>query len=113
VSLILVAQGVPQTLGGPLAYKTVEGASATLYRGPVASLESIKHLGTNGGGFFAQNSAFPYENPSPVPDYVNGEAMAETMQVHVLADHRPIPLHQLRGPLLRYGEGAHRSRWYV
>jgi K+-transporting ATPase ATPase A chain len=70
VSLILVAQGVPQTLSGPVAYKTVEGVSATLYRGPVASLESIKHLGTNGGGFFAQNSAFPYENPNPVTNVV-------------------------------------------
>jgi hypothetical protein len=49
----------------------------------------------------------------PVPDYVNGEAMAETMQVHVLADHHSIPLHQFPGPLLGYREGAHRSRWYV
>jgi len=44
-------QGVPQTLAGPLSYHTVEGSISTLYRGPVASLESIKHLGTNGGGF--------------------------------------------------------------
>jgi K+-transporting ATPase ATPase A chain len=70
VSLILVAQGVPQTLSGPLTYTTVEGDNATLYRGPVASLESIKHLGTNGGGFFAQNSAYPYENPTPVTNVV-------------------------------------------
>jgi len=70
VSLILVAQGVPQTLSGPLTYTTVEGDSAILYRGPVASLESIKHLGTNGGGFFAQNSAYPFENPTPVTNVV-------------------------------------------
>jgi potassium-transporting ATPase potassium-binding subunit len=70
VSLILIAQGVPQTLSGPLAYSSVEGANSTLYRGPVASLESIKHLGTNGGGFYAQNSAFPYENPTPVTNVV-------------------------------------------
>jgi len=70
VSLILVALGVPQTLSGPLTYATVEGDNATLYRGPVASLESIKHLGTNGGGFFAQNSAYPYENPTPVTNVV-------------------------------------------
>jgi K+-transporting ATPase ATPase A chain len=56
VSVLLLVQGVPQTLGGPLNYHTVEGSNSTLYRGPVASLESIKHLGTNGGGFFAQNS---------------------------------------------------------
>ncbi len=55
---------------GPKTYKTVEGVSDTLYRGPVASLESIKHLGTNGGGFYGQNSAFPYENPTPVTNVV-------------------------------------------
>jgi len=70
VSLILVAQGVPQTLSGPLTHKTVEGVNETLYRGPVASLESIKHLGTNGGGFYTQNSAFPYENPTAVTNVV-------------------------------------------
>ncbi len=70
VSLILVALGVPQTLSGPLNYTTVEGESAILYRGPVASLESIKHVGTNGGGFFAQNSANAYENPTPVTNVV-------------------------------------------
>jgi K+-transporting ATPase ATPase A chain len=70
VSLILILQGVPQTLSGPLPYNSVEGISSTLYRGPVASLESIKHLGTNGGGFYAQNSAFPYENPTPLTNVV-------------------------------------------
>ncbi len=75
VSLILVAQGVPQTLSGPQDYITVEGVSATLYRGPVASLESIKHLGTNGGGFYGQNSAFPYENPTPVTNVVENVCM--------------------------------------
>jgi K+-transporting ATPase ATPase A chain len=53
--LILVSQGVLQTLGG-----TVAG----LARGPVASQEAIKELGTNGGGFFNTNSAFPFENPN-------------------------------------------------
>ncbi|MGZ8875957.1 MAG: potassium-transporting ATPase subunit KdpA [Halobacteriota archaeon] len=75
VSLILVAQGVPQTLSGPQDYVTMEGVSATLYRGPVASLESIKHLGTNGGGFYGQNSAFPYENPTPVTNVVENVSM--------------------------------------
>jgi K+-transporting ATPase ATPase A chain len=75
MSIILVVQGVPQTLSGPLALKTVEGVNTTLYRGPVASLESIKHLGTNGGGFFAQNSAFPYENPTALTDAIEIGAM--------------------------------------
>jgi K+-transporting ATPase ATPase A chain len=54
-ALILVSQGTLQTLGG-----TVAG----LARGPVASQEVIKELGTNGGGFFNTNSAFPFENPN-------------------------------------------------
>jgi K+-transporting ATPase ATPase A chain len=75
VSVLLLVQGVPQTLGGPLNYHTVEGSNSTLYRGPVASLESIKHLGTNGGGFFAQNSAYPYENPTPLTNVIEIVAM--------------------------------------
>jgi K+-transporting ATPase ATPase A chain len=53
--LILVSQGTLQTLGGTVA---------PLARGPVASQEVIKELGTNGGGFFNTNSAFPFENPN-------------------------------------------------
>ncbi|MGZ4863539.1 MAG: potassium-transporting ATPase subunit KdpA [Halobacteriota archaeon] len=75
VSILLLAQGVPQTLGGPLSYHTVEGSDSMLYRGPVASLESIKHLGTNGGGFFAQNSAHPFENPTPLTNAIEIVAM--------------------------------------
>jgi K+-transporting ATPase, KdpA len=75
VSILLLVQGVPQTLGGPLSYHTVEGSISTLYRGPVASLESIKHLGTNGGGFFAQNSAHPFENPTPLTNVIEIVAM--------------------------------------
>jgi potassium-transporting ATPase potassium-binding subunit len=54
-AVLLMSQGVLQTLGG-----TVAG----LARGPVASQEAIKELGTNGGGFFNVNSAYPFENPS-------------------------------------------------
>jgi len=75
VSILLLVQGVPQTLGGPLSYHTVEGSDSTLYRGPVASLESIKHLGTNGGGFFAQNSAHHFENPTPLTNVIEIVAM--------------------------------------
>jgi K+-transporting ATPase ATPase A chain len=75
VSILLLVQGVPQTLLGPLSYHTVEGSISTLYRGPVASLESIKHLGTNGGGFFAQNSAYPFENPTPLTNVIEIVAM--------------------------------------
>lgn len=68
LSLIFVSQGVPQTLGKELSYKTLEGTAQTIVTGPVASLEAIKHLGTNGGGFYAANSAHPFENPSPFTD---------------------------------------------
>jgi K+-transporting ATPase ATPase A chain len=54
-ALVLVSQGVVQTLGG---------AAGDLARGPVASQEAIKELGTNGGGFFNVNSAYPFENPT-------------------------------------------------
>jgi len=71
LSLVFVAQGMPQTLNGPVHYTTIEGQTATpLYLGPVASLESIKMLGSNGGGYYGQNSANPYENPTPVTNAV-------------------------------------------
>ena len=60
-AVILVSQGVVQTLGGPVA---------DLARGPVASQEVIKELGTNGGGFFNVNSAFPFENPTGLSNLV-------------------------------------------
>ncbi len=70
LALVLVSQGVIQNVD---AYKDVTGVSATvptqtLPMGPVASQESIKELGTNGGGFFNANSAHPFENPTPVTD---------------------------------------------
>ncbi|MGG3466359.1 potassium-transporting ATPase subunit KdpA [Neobacillus pocheonensis] len=66
VALFLVFQGVPQTLHGSVNATTLEGAKQTITRGPVAALESIKHIGTNGGGYFGTNSAHPFENPTPL-----------------------------------------------
>lgn len=65
-SIIMIWQGVPQTLEAHRVVQTLEGGTQTLAYGPVASLESIKHLGTNGGGFFGANSAHPFENPTPI-----------------------------------------------
>lgn len=62
--LLLVWQGVPQNFSGNLVVDTVEGAKQAIATGPVASLEIIKHLGTNGGGFLGANSATPIENPT-------------------------------------------------
>lgn len=66
MALVYVWQGMPQTLSAETVVTTLEGAQQQLIMGPVASLESIKHIGTNGGGFFAMNAAHPYENPTPL-----------------------------------------------
>jgi potassium-transporting ATPase potassium-binding subunit len=66
MALIYVWQGMPQMLGSETIATTLEGAKQQILMGPVASLESIKHLGTNGGGFFGMNSAHPFENPTPL-----------------------------------------------
>ena len=75
VGIILVAQGVPQTLEPAARAITLEGEEQQIARGPVASMESIKHLGTNGGGFFGANSAHPYENPTPLTNVIEILAM--------------------------------------
>ncbi len=69
-ALVLVWQGVPQTLGAYVDAQTVEGTKQTIALGPVASQEVIKELGTNGGGFFNANSAHPYENPTPLSNFI-------------------------------------------
>jgi K+-transporting ATPase ATPase A chain len=70
VGLVLVSQGVVQTLGGAVGAKTLEGAQQALAFGPVASQVAIKQLGTNGGGFFNVNSAMPFENPNALTNFV-------------------------------------------
>jgi potassium-transporting ATPase potassium-binding subunit len=69
-ALVLVSQGVVQTLGGYVSYATVQGLDQTLALGPAASQISIKQLGTNGGGFFNVNSAMPFENPTGFSNFV-------------------------------------------
>lgn len=64
LALIYVWQGEPQTLLPNATVTTVEGGTQEIARGPVASLSSIKHIGNNGGGFFSENSAHPFENPT-------------------------------------------------
>ncbi|MDY7524300.1 potassium-transporting ATPase subunit KdpA [Sphingomonas sp. 10B4] len=66
MALVYVWQGIPQTLSADAIVTTLEGVRQQLIIGPVASLESIKHIGTNGGGFFAMNAAHPFENPTPL-----------------------------------------------
>lgn len=68
--LLLIWQGVPQTLEANQTVQTIEGQFQDLAMGPVASLESIKHLGTNGGGFFGANSTTPFENPTIISNLI-------------------------------------------
>ncbi len=69
-AIVLIALGIPQTLSGYTPVTTVEGASQSLLVGPVASLVSIMQLGTNGGGYFGANSAYPFQNPNPASNVV-------------------------------------------
>jgi len=70
VALFFVWQGMPQNLGAYVEATTLEGAKQVIAQGPVASQEVIKEFGTNGGGFFNANSAHPYENPTPLTNYI-------------------------------------------
>ncbi|WP_297630742.1 potassium-transporting ATPase subunit KdpA [uncultured Clostridium sp.] len=70
IGIILIFCGVPQSLKGIVDYKTITGSFQSIMLGPIASLEAIKHLGTNGGGFFAANSAHPFSNPSIITNYI-------------------------------------------
>ena len=69
-SIVLLALGVPQTLSGYTTVKTIEGATQTILAGPVASLDGIMQLGTNGGGFYGANAAYPFMNPSQYTDVI-------------------------------------------
>jgi K+-transporting ATPase ATPase A chain len=75
VALLLVSQGVVQTLSGSADASTVEGATQSIYRAPVASQEAIKELGTNGGGIANANSAHPYENPTAFTNLLENWAL--------------------------------------
>jgi K+-transporting ATPase ATPase A chain len=64
-SVILIIMGVPQTLNASTTVTTIQGTTQTILVGPVASLDAIMQLGTNGGGFYGANAAHPFMNPSP------------------------------------------------
>ena len=70
-ALVLVATGVIQNFAPYLQVTTLEGVQQTLAMGPVASQELIKQLGTNGGGFFNANAAHPFENPTPLANFLS------------------------------------------
>lgn len=98
-TIFLVFEGVPQNLNAYQEAITLEGAKQIIPGGPIASQESIKMLGTNGGGFLNANSSHPFENPTPFSNlvemlsiflipaaltYTFGKAVGDTRQGWVL-----------------------------
>lgn len=70
LAVLLTSQGVVQNFSAATTARTVEGAVQTIPQGPVASQVAIKQLGTNGGGYFGVNSAHPFENPTPLANFL-------------------------------------------
>jgi len=74
--LFLVWQGVPMNVGAYTTARTLEGGVQTIAQGPVAALEFIESLGTNGGGFFNANNAHPFQDPTPLANFAEMLAIA-------------------------------------
>ena len=74
-ALALVALGVPQNWSAYVSAQTLEGVVQLIPQGPVAALEFIKNLGTNGGGYFGANGAHPYANPSALSNLLGNLAI--------------------------------------
>jgi len=71
-TIVFMAQGALETLAGRAhIHDALNGASQVIPRGPVASQETIKQLGTNGGGFFNANGADPFENPTGLTNFAS------------------------------------------
>ncbi|HYB00017.1 MAG TPA: potassium-transporting ATPase subunit KdpA [Ktedonobacteraceae bacterium] len=70
VALIFVSQGMIQNFNPYTLVHTLNGQTQTIAQGPVASMEAIKDLGTNGGGFFNVNAAHPFENPNALTAFI-------------------------------------------
>ena len=67
---VMIWQGVPQTLDHHVKATTLSGTEQVISLGPVASQVAIKQIGTNGGGFFGANAAHPFENPTPLTNFL-------------------------------------------
>ncbi|OOG18038.1 potassium-transporting ATPase subunit KdpA [Sphingobacterium sp. CZ-UAM] len=70
VAIILAFEGTPMTFEGKDTLTTLQGDTVAVSRGPAAAFVAIKHIGTNGGGFFGANSVHPFENPSYLSNMV-------------------------------------------
>jgi len=100
-ALFLVWQGVPMNFHHYAVANSVEGARQVIAQGPVAALEIIKNLGTNGGGFFNANGAHPYENPTPLTNFL--EMMAVVLLPAALTNTFGRMVGQPRQGWLLYG----------
>jgi K+-transporting ATPase ATPase A chain len=76
VAVILLSSGVPMSFAPYVTAHGLDGGVQTITRGPVAAFESIKNLGTNGGGFFNANGAHPFESPTPFTNLLHMFAIA-------------------------------------
>ena len=84
-AVLLVWQGAPMNFHHYAVVTTVEGTQQVIPQGPVAALEIIKNLGTNGGGFFNTNGSHPYENPTPLANFLEMLAIVSCLR------HLPTP----------------------
>jgi len=75
ISIIFISQGSPMTLQSVYHIAGLESNQQNIIVGPVAAVESIKMLGTNGGGFYGMNSAHPFENPTALSNFFNTLSM--------------------------------------
>ncbi len=69
-AVFLISQGMIQNFSSYVTAYTLDGGQQTIAQGPVASQVAIKMLGTNGGGFMNANAAHPYENPTPLSNFI-------------------------------------------
>ncbi len=90
ITPILVWTGSPETLTGMVTAHLIQGGTQHIPMGPVADLEVIKHLGTNGGGFFNANSAHPFENPTPLSNIIETLLMMVTPMALVITFGRMV-----------------------
>ena len=104
-ALFLVSQGVIQNMSDYLTVTTLAGDSQSIAMGPVASQEAVKLLGTNGGGFFNVNSAHPFENPTPLTNFLEALAIFAIPTGLTYAFGRMVG-HQREGWMLRQVMGA-------
>jgi K+-transporting ATPase ATPase A chain len=91
MAVLLASQGLPQSFRDYAAGRSLEGEAILVPSGPVASQIAIKQLGSNGGGFFGANSAHPYENPTPLSNFL------ETIAILLIPAAFPLLFGELTG----------------